>query len=122
MVSSVSAALPQVEAGNTRILGIAAPERQPGKLAQVPTMREEGMNATGIPNWRGIIAAKGITSQQVVFWAGAVGKAVQTDEWKGQLEKNNVAPNFLTGDELTKWLAAAYDDTRAVMDALGLVK
>jgi putative tricarboxylic transport membrane protein len=122
MVSSVSAALPQVEAGNTRILGIAAPERQPGKLAQVPTMREEGMNATGIPNWRGIIGAKGITAEQAAFWAAGVGKAVQTEEWKGQLEKNNVAPNFLTGDELTKWLAGAYEDTRAVMDALGLVK
>lgn len=122
MVSSVSAALPQVEAGNARILGIAAPQRQPGKLAQIPTMREAGMNATGIPNWRGILGAKGVTPEQSVFWSSALSKVVATEEWKQQLEKNNVAPDFLASDEFAKWLAAAYEETRSVMSDLGLAK
>ncbi|MDP2242293.1 MAG: tripartite tricarboxylate transporter substrate binding protein [Burkholderiales bacterium] len=122
MVSSVSAALPQVEAGNARILGIAAPQRQTGKLAQVPTMREEGMNATGIPNWRGIMGAKGITAEQSAFWSRAFAKVTATEDWLQQLDKNNVAPHYLAGDDLTKWLAAAYEDTRTVMADLGLVK
>ncbi len=122
MVSSVSAALPQVEAGNTRILGIAAPERQPGKLAQVPTMREEGMNATGIPNWRGILGAKGVTADQAAFWSSALSKVVATDEWQQQLDKNNVASSFMAGGEFAKWLAEAYQDTRSVMADLGLAK
>lgn len=121
-VSSVSAALPQIEAGNMRILGIAAPQRQPGKLAQVPTMREEGMNATGIPNWRGILAAPGVTADQVAFWGGALSKVVVTEEWKQQLDKNNVASEFITGAAFSKWLADAYQDTRLVMGDLGLAK
>jgi putative tricarboxylic transport membrane protein len=121
VVSSVSAALPQVEAGMTRMLGIAAPRRQAGKLAQVPTMREEGMNATGIPNWRGVLGAAGITPAQTGFWGGAMEKVVATDEWKAQLEKNSVASEFLAGDAFRKWLVEAYDETRAVMSDLGLV-
>ena len=122
VVSSVSAAMPQTEAGNMRILGIAAPQRQSGKLAQVPTMREEGMPATGIPNWRGILAAPGVTADQVAFWSGALTKVVATKEWKQQLDENNVASEFTTGEPLHKWLAEAYQDTRTVMSDLGLVK
>jgi len=121
-VSSVSAALPQAEAGNTRIIGIAAPQRQPGKLAQVPTMREEGMPATGIPNWRGILAAPGVTAGQVAFWGNALSKVVATEEWKEQLERNNVASEFTAGAAFGKWLAEAYQDTRLVMGDLGLAK
>ncbi|MGE4111558.1 MAG: Bug family tripartite tricarboxylate transporter substrate binding protein [Burkholderiales bacterium] len=122
VVSSVSAAMPQTEAGNMRILGIAAPQRQSGKLAQVPTMREEGMPATGIPNWRGILAAPGVGAEQVAFWSGALTKVVAAKEWKQQLEENNVASEFTTGEALHKWLAQAYQDTRTVMSDLGLVK
>jgi putative tricarboxylic transport membrane protein len=122
VVSSVSAAMPQTEAGNMRIIGIAAPHRQPGKLAQVPTMREEGMNATGIPNWRGILAAPGVSADQVAFWGNALSKVVATKEWKHQLDENNVASEFATGEALSKWLAEAYQDTRVVMGDLGLIK
>ena len=121
VMSSVSAALPQVEAGTTRMLGIAAPVRQPGKLAQVPTMREEGMNATGIPNWRGVLAPVGITPAQVNFWSDALAKVVVTPEWKQQLDQNSVSSEFIAGEAFRKWLAEAYDDTRNVMTDLGLV-
>ncbi len=121
VVSSVSAALPQVEAGTTRMLGIAAPRRQGGKLAQVPTMREEGMNATGIPNWRGILGTGGITAAQAAFWSNALTKVVVTDEWKKQLEENSVASEFIAAEAFRKWLAEAYEDTRAVMADMGLV-
>lgn len=122
VVSSVSAAMPQTDAGAMRILGVAAPQRQPGKLAQVPTMREEGMNATGIPNWRGILAAPGVSAEQLAFWSAALTKVAATREWKQQLDDNNVASEFTTGDALRKWLAEAYQDTRTVMADLGLVK
>jgi len=121
-VSSISAALPQVEAGATRIVAIAAPTRQPGRLAQVPTLREEGLPATGIANWRGVVAAPGTSRDATVFWSAAMTKVVATDEWKQQLDRNNVASDFLSGEPFRKWLADAYDDTRAVMMDLGLAK
>lgn len=122
VVSSVSAAMPQAEAGHTRILAIAAPKRQTGKLANLPTMREQGIDATGISNWRGILGTKGLSEAQSAFWSAALAKVVEAEEWKKQLEANNVASSFLPAQEFGKWLVVEYEDTRAVMAELGLAK
>jgi putative tricarboxylic transport membrane protein len=122
VVSSVSAAMPQAEAGHTRILAIAAPARQSGRIANLPTMREQGIEATGISNWRGILGPRGIAEAHAEFWSGALARVVETDEWKKQLDANNVASQFLPSREFAKWLAAEYDSTRAVMAELGLAK
>lgn len=122
MVSSVSAALPQVQAGNARMLGVAAPQRVGGSLAKLPTMREQGIDATGISNWRTIFGAKGITEAQAAFWGDALGKVVASPEWKRQLEHNNLESRFTRGSELAKFLETEYAATRAVMADIGLVK
>jgi putative tricarboxylic transport membrane protein len=122
MVSSVSAAMPQTQAGNARMLAVAAPQRVGGTLAKLPTMREQGIEATGISNWRTIFGAKGLTAAQSAFWQNALAKSVSTSEWKQQLESNNVSPQLKTGAELAKWLDTEYSATRAVMASLGLVK
>ncbi len=122
VVSSVSAALPQVQAGNARMLGVTSPQRVGGSIANVPTMREQGIDATGISNWRGIFGAKGITPAQIAFWEDAVGKAVNTDDWKKQLDTNNLASRFMRGREFAKYLEAEYSSTRATMADAGLVK
>ena len=122
MVSSVSAALPQVQAGNARMLGVAAPQRVGGSLAKLPTMREQGIDATGISNWRLIFGAKGITAAQAAFWEDALAKVVTTADWKQQLHDNNLESRFMRGKELPKWLDTEYAATRAVMSDLGIVK
>lgn len=122
VISSVSAAMPQVEAGNTRILAIAAPKRQAGKIANLPTMREQGIDATGISNWRGMFGAKGLSAAQIAAWSEALSKVVLSDDWKQQLESNNVSSNFLSAKEFSSWLGVEYEDTKAVMSDLGLVK
>ena len=125
VVSSVSAALPQVQAGNARMIGVTAPQRiggTGGSIANVPTMREQGIDAVGISNWRGIFGAKGITPAQIAFWEEAIGKTTGADDWKKQLETNNLASRFLRSREFAKYLEAEYNSTRTVMSDLGLVK
>ena len=117
-----SAALPQVQAGNARMLAVAAPQRIGGSLAKLPTMREQGIEATGISNWRIIFGAKGITAPQASFWEDALAKVVTTADWKHQLAENNLESRFMRGRELAKWLEGEYAATRAVMTDLGIVK
>jgi putative tricarboxylic transport membrane protein len=122
MVSSTSAALPQVQAGNARMLAVAAPQRGTGSLANVPTMREQGIEATGISNWRIIFGAKGINAAQAAFWEDALAKVVAAPAWKQQLSDNNLESKFMRGRDLPKWLDAEYAATRTVMTDVGLVK
>ena len=122
VVSSVSAALPQVQAGQTRMLAIAAPQRMSGALAGVPTMREQGINATGISNWRAIFGVKGMTSAQTEFWDNALAHMASSDEWSRELDGTNMTRLFLRGRDFAKYLDEEYVATRAVMADLGLVK
>lgn len=122
VVSSVTAAIPQVQAGNTRVLAIAAPQRQAGALANVPTLREQGINANGISNWRGVFGAKGLTAAHVAFWEDALFRMAATEEWKAQLAATNLASQFLRGKDFAQYLEAEYNDTRAVMTDLGLAR
>lgn len=122
VVSSVTAAIPQVQAGNTRVLAIAAPQRQTGALANVPTLREQGINANGISNWRGVFGAKGLTAAHIAFWEDALSRMAATEEWKAQLAATNLASQFLRGKDFAQYLEAEYNDTRAVMTDLGLAR
>jgi putative tricarboxylic transport membrane protein len=122
VASSVSAALPQAEAGMTRMLVVSAPQRLPGPMAGVPTLREQGIDASVIVNWRGILGAKGITAAQAAFWEEALARVVASDEWKKQLEASNLSPQFLRGREFAKYLETEYANTRAVMAELGIAK
>ncbi len=122
VVSSVSAALPQVQAGHTRMLAIAAPQRVTGPLASLPTMREQGINATGISNWRAIFGARGMTAAQAAFWDNALARMAASEDWNRELDDTNMSRLFLRGREFVQYLDDEYAATRAVMADLGLVK
>jgi putative tricarboxylic transport membrane protein len=120
--SSVSAAYAQAQAGSIRILGVAAPQRVTGALANVPTLREQGIEVDGVSNWRAILGAKGLTTSQIAFWEEALAKTVATSEWKKMVDENNLTPKFLRSKDCAKYLEAEYSATKAAMTDLGLVK
>jgi len=122
VVSSVSAALPQVQAGHTRMLAIAAPQRVAGSLAALPTMREQGINATGISNWRAIFGTRGMTAPQVAFWDEALARVAASEEWNRELDGTNMSRLPLRAREFSRYLDAEYAATKSVMADLGLVK
>ena len=121
VASSVSAALGQMKSGRTRILGLVAAQRMTGDLAQVPTVRELGLDVTQA-SWRVVFAPKGITPQQIAFWEDTLGRMVADDEWKKILAANHWAGPFLRGKDLSAYLEASYKTTRAAMIDLGLAK
>ncbi len=122
VVSSVSAALPQVQAGHTRMLAIAAPQRVAGPLAGLPTMREQGIDAIGVSNWRAIFGAKGMTAAQTAYWDNALARLAASEEWGRELEGTNMTRLFLRGRDFARYLDEEYAATRAVMADLGLTK
>lgn len=103
LVGAPGNVLPHVQGGKARILGIAAPQRQPGALAGVPTFREQGIDAVFF-SWRGFIGPRDLTPAQTAFWDQAFAKAVQADEWKKDLEKNAWAEDFMGSAETRKHL------------------
>jgi putative tricarboxylic transport membrane protein len=122
VASSATAALDRVQSGQARMLGISAPQRETGPLANVPTLREQGYNISGVTNWRGIFGPPGMSAAQIAFWESAMARVVASDEWKKQLDINHVSPVFLRSKEFTKWLESEYAASRAALTDLGYAK
>jgi len=110
-----------VAAGRLRVLGVAAPQRYTGGLADIPTWKEQGVNLV-YGGWRSIVGPKGLSAAQAAFWEGALRKATQAPEWKEGIVQNYWADDFVTGAQFSKDLQKEYADTKAVLVDLGLAK
>ena len=109
-----------MQAGKARAIGLSAPQRQKGALAAVPILREQGIDAVFF-SWRGFIGAKGLTAAQVAFWDQAFGKAIQSEEWKQDLEKNAWAEDFMASADTRKHLDTEYEVMAKMLADLGVV-
>ena len=122
MVSSLASVMPHVKAGTLRVLGIAAQQRRGGAAANIPTLREQGIATNGVAAWRGLHGAKGLTPAQLGFWEDALAKVVDSADWKGFLEENDLSAQFLRSRDFAKYMEGEYAITKAVMIDVGLIK
>ena len=116
-----SAVLQHVQAGKIRVLALTAPQRARGELANVPTWKELGVNSTH-EVWRGVAGPKGLTRAQIAFWDDVLGKVVKTDEWKKDLEQNQIENVYRDSAETAKYWKAQYEEARGILADLGLAK
>jgi len=112
--------LEQHKGGNLRIVGISADKRI-DLLPDVPTWVEQGADMV-FPHWRGIIAAPGLSPEQIKYWQDAFAKMVESKTWKDELEKLGWFPYYQNGEDHTAFLAKQTEDFRSVLQAVGLIK
>ena len=122
MVSSSGSVLGQLQAGQVRVLAVAAAQRMGGAFANVPTFREQGINTTGIAAWRGFHGPRPLTPAQIAFWDDALTKMADAAEWKKNLEEGDLTQQFLRSREFAQYLEGEYATTRAAVADIGLVK
>jgi len=109
----------QVATGRLRALGVAAEQRMPGPLADVPTWREQGIDAV-VSNWRGIVGPKGMTPAQIAYWDDVFAKTVATAEWKEELARAQLAPHYLDSHDARPFLDAEYRRIADIMRRISL--
>jgi putative tricarboxylic transport membrane protein len=73
-------------------------------------------------NWRGVIAPKGMTPEQVQYWDGIFAKTVETPEWKEEIQRSQLTGHYLQSRETGEFLAAENEKLTSVMNKLGLSK
>jgi len=110
-----------IASGRIRAIGVTAPQRLGGVMANVPTLREQGIDAV-FTTWRNALGPKTMTRAQVAFWEDAFEKAVRSEEWQKDLERNFWTPNFVTGDKARKYLEQQTELYRKIFLELGLTK
>lgn len=109
----------QIKAGKLRALALSSGQRMAG--VDVPTLKEQGMDVEFV-NWRGIVAAPGITAAQKTALAAAVTKAVKSDEWAKVLKARGWEDFYADADAFSAFLKADQARVKEVLTSVGLVK
>lgn len=119
--ASPTSVLSQHKAGTIRILGVTAPRRLGGAFAEIPTLREQGVNVVSA-NWYNLVGPPGLSAAQVGYWENVFEKATATAEWKQEVERNIWDDSFLKGKELLRTLQEQEKQLAAVLSAMGQAK
>ncbi len=120
-VNSASSLAPPYAAGTIRPLAIAAPQRLPGPLANLPTAKEAGLNVVA-DNWRLVIAPKGLSAPQIAYWNNAFKSLTQSKEWNDELAAAQMSNSYRNSADTTRYIAGEYDDIKGILTELGLAK
>lgn len=113
--------IPLMKSGKIRVLAVAATERLVGDLAEVPTWREQGVDAV-YSSSQGLLGAKGLSAEQIAYWEGVLRRVTATPEWAAFLARNHWKPRFMGHAEARRFLDAESASARALLGELGLLK
>jgi putative tricarboxylic transport membrane protein len=119
-VTAASAAK-ELEAGTMRALAVSSPRRLHGAYAQAPTWAELSVDCV-IGAWRGASGPRGLAADQIAFWEGLLGAAVETPAWRDELQRLYWTPSYLQGANLREHLARERAEMTAILTDLGLAR
>ena len=121
MIAAINNVVPHVSAGKMRAVAVTSTNRLTGDFANVPTLRELGMDVAGY-GWTVVLAPKGITPAQVRYWEDTIAKAAQTSEWKAYLAANHWIYTVQRSSDATRYLAGEHELARRALTDLGMAK
>lgn len=85
-------------------------------LPDVPTMKEQGIDAPNFQMWRGIATPKGTPDDAVRYWEGIIAKVVATPAFKKYIAENIASESAIPGAAFEKFLS---DQEKLYRDLLG---
>jgi len=110
-----------LEAKQVRPVMIFAEKRNPA-YPDVPTSVELGFDVT-LPQFRSIVAKKGVPADRVKILAEAFRKATETPEWQKFAKEQYLAPDsFMPPEKFSPWVAKETENMRNFMKEFGMAK
>jgi tripartite-type tricarboxylate transporter receptor subunit TctC len=96
-------ALPNLQAGNFRVLGVASNEPDPS-MPDVPTMKSQGFDVV-VESVPGIVAPAGTPPAVVERLTRAIKKVIESPEHQKKLKDLGITPHYLDPEAYTKlWI------------------
>jgi putative tricarboxylic transport membrane protein len=100
----------QIRAGNLRVIASLTEKRLPS-MPNVPTIKEQGIEVTIIPQARGVLAPPAVSREIVQYWEGVFDRFSKSASWKQYVEQNQFEDGYLKGAPLNKF----FDDLTVLM-------
>lgn len=119
-VQSPGSAYRLAEAGKIRIIAVGAPRRHPGALANVPTLREQGV-AVDANVFYTIFGPKGITPAQAAYWDEVISRAIQSEQISKDAQLNYWTIDPIGHRDLPGFLDREIENYRRALTEMGLI-
>ncbi len=119
-VTNPGEALELAKGGKVRNLGVFAEKRLAG-AQDVPTMKEQGIDATYVQN-RGLVAPGNIPAAERKVLEDALLKYTKTDAFKKYIQDNLLSEAWMDGATFGKWLDGENTRYLPIMKDMGLIK
>ncbi|MCV0426907.1 MAG: tripartite tricarboxylate transporter substrate binding protein [Roseibium sp.] len=110
-----------VDSGDIKVIAVLSPERLPGEFADFPTAKEQGVDAVGA-NWRGFYAPGKMSDDAYNAWVGKISDLYASDEWKGVMAANGLAPLDLQGEAFEQFVAQSVAQIQKISKEIGIIK
>ncbi|MFD0679836.1 MULTISPECIES: Bug family tripartite tricarboxylate transporter substrate binding protein [unclassified Paenibacillus] len=110
-----------VKAGKIKVLAVASAQRLGGSLKDVPTMKEQGVDAE-FNIWRGIFGPKDMSADAKKYWDDTLKKLNENDVWKKELQANNWESDFKNSNDFNTFLGQQEVMIKDMLTALGMQK
>jgi len=120
-VASPRSMVPLQKEGRARVLAISAAQRQPGELASLATLKEQGIDAEFF-TWRGFMGPKGLKPGEIAYWDAVFDKLAQSEEWKKDTESQFWNADYLLSAKTREHLDRENTVMRGILTELGLAK
>ncbi|MBU2874269.1 Bug family tripartite tricarboxylate transporter substrate binding protein [Marinobacter salexigens] len=117
----ISEATGFMESGDLRVLAVLSDERLPGKFSNIPTAKEQGIDAMG-PNWRGFYMPKGASDEAKKYWVEAIDTLYASDQWKQVMKSNGLIPFHPDADKFESFVQQQVQDIAELSREIGLMK
>jgi tripartite-type tricarboxylate transporter receptor subunit TctC len=105
LFDSVATALPLIQAGSIRALGVTSRERTP-ELPDVPSLFEAGMHDMVALSWTAVYAPAATPAPVVEKLREVMAAANASEGYRALLRNRNTQPMPITGAELEAFLAS----------------
>lgn len=112
-----SSALPQIQRGELRLLGISSASRD-SNFPDVPTYKEQGIDVVE-EIWRGLMVRKGTPPQALATFNAALDRMEASPEWKTFMADNKQTPMRLSSAQMQKHVEAEVKSRRDFLKGLG---
>lgn len=119
--SGIGEITPQLAAGKIRVLAVLSDGRLPGKLAGIPTAKEQGFAITW-PVIRGFYMGPEVSDEQFAWWQGQFDKMLAGEDFARLREQRDLFPLAMTGDELRTFVFQQVEQYKQLAGEFGLVQ
>lgn len=119
IASSLTSYEKELKAGRLRLIATTAAQRRPDMDA--PTLTELGIPLV-FENWRGIVAAPGITAEQRRVLADTVERMARSPAWQEILKEKNWTDAYLGGPAFAEFLKSEQARLERAFQAAGMLK